>query len=104
VRRCLLGREITADRRHDLDLLVSEVVTNAVVHAGTDIELLISADAESVVVEVRDFGAEDPVLRGTTNGADAGGWGLQFVETMSSEWGVNPAEPGKVVWFRVPTR
>jgi anti-sigma regulatory factor (Ser/Thr protein kinase) len=94
---------MSAERLHDLDLLVSEVVTNAVLYARTDVEVAVRADEEMVSVEVRDYGPGVPTPREPSRGVD-GGWGLQLVGAVSARWGVSPAEPGKVVWFRLPTR
>jgi anti-sigma regulatory factor (Ser/Thr protein kinase) len=94
---------MSAERLHDLDLLVSEVVTNAVLYARTDVEVAVQADADMVSVEVRDYGPGVPTPR-VPSDAGSGGWGLQLVGAVSERWGVSPAHPGKVVWFRLPTR
>jgi two-component sensor histidine kinase len=103
VRRVVRGRGMSVERLQDLDLLVSELVTNAVLYAHTDVEVAVHADADAVSVEVRDFGPGTPSPRDPAGGGD-GGWGLQLVGTVSERWGVSPAQPGKIVWFRLPTR
>ena len=79
-------------------LVVHELVTNAVVHAGTEIELLISARPGSVRVAVGDRSHAAPLPR-NAQGGDENGRGLALVAALSSAWGVLPRRPlGKVVW------
>jgi anti-sigma regulatory factor (Ser/Thr protein kinase) len=103
IREVVRARGISADRLHDLDLLVSELVTNAVLHARTDVVVAVSADDENVSVEVRDFAPGTPTPREPA-AADLGGWGLHLVHNVARSWGVVQTDPGKVVWFRLPTR
>ena len=87
-----------ADRVDDAVLAVSELVTNAVVHAGTDCELVICAHPDAVRVAVRDFSASMPVRQSPS--ADAtGGRGLLLVAELSDDFGVDALDVGKVVWF-----
>jgi anti-sigma regulatory factor (Ser/Thr protein kinase) len=92
-RRLNLGESVLAD----LQLLTSELVTNAVRHAGTPMELTVTV-SDCVTVMVHDIGEGEPQI----TAKDVGGWGLRFVDTLSSRWGVLPAEPGKIVWFDLP--
>lgn len=83
-------------------LLTSELVTNAVVHAGTDVHLRIEMDRRQVRIEVGDGSSHLP--RGRVARAHArGGRGLQMVERLSSSWGVDIATVGKTVWCLLPT-
>jgi hypothetical protein len=78
-------------------LVVSELVTNAMTHAGTDIELTFSEHRQTVRVAVRDRSADLPVERHSALGLH--GRGLTIVAGLSSAWGVLPhADGGKVVW------
>ena len=83
-------------------LLVSELVTNAVVHAGTPARLQVSLDGESVRVEVED---QHP-SRGLPMVAEAPpddyerGRGLLITATLASAWGVEYTSASKRVWFR----
>lgn len=85
-------------------LLTSEVVTNAVLHAGTDVQLVVVADPCMARVEVHDGEAAVPVPQ--TQAAlvpDApSGRGLQVVAALAEAWGVRllPGR-GKCVWFEV---
>jgi anti-sigma regulatory factor (Ser/Thr protein kinase) len=81
-------------------LLVSELVTNSVLHAGTTIELAVERGEGWIRVEVAD---RNPVLPAAKQYAvDAGtGRGLILVESMAAEWGAKAVPGGKVVWFDV---
>lgn len=81
-------------------LLVSELVTNAVLHAGSDVDLRLASTATGVRVEVADHSAVLPTRRGY--GPDATtGRGLSLVQMLATSWGVQARQPGKVVWFQV---
>jgi anti-sigma regulatory factor (Ser/Thr protein kinase) len=87
----------------DILLMVSELVTNACVHAGSDITLQVRAGPDSLRVEVGDKGGLPPVLE-EWNGR-VGGLGLQLVDHLADRWGWQPAsDGGKVVWFEQRTR
>ena len=80
-------------------LMVSELATNAVVHAGTTFSLGIERTDGWVRVEVMDGGSGDVQVLAPSKG-DSQGRGLQLVELLSDRWGTTPlAEAGKVVWF-----
>jgi anti-sigma regulatory factor (Ser/Thr protein kinase) len=96
------NRFLDDQRREILLLLTSEVVTNAVKHAGTRIVLRVSASGSAVCVEVQDActAAVAPVQ---PRGAD-GGFGLNLVERLADAWGVDGHANGKTVWFEIDTR
>jgi anti-sigma regulatory factor (Ser/Thr protein kinase) len=80
-----------------VELLVSELVTNAVRHGAGDIGLrLIRTD--SLLCEVRDDGYELPTLRRADVTAE-NGRGLQLVTALAERWGTQRTPTGKVVWF-----
>lgn len=82
------------------ELMVSELVTNAVVHAHSTARLWISVSGGDARVEVTDDGPGQPVLRDP--GPD-GGFGLWLTDTLARSWGVSrDAAPGKTVWFTIP--
>ena len=95
---------LTGAGRDDLvetaELLVSEVVTNALVHAGTPIDLSISVQADGLRVEVGDGSTHLPSPRSYAPTAGTGR-GLMLLEQMVDEWGVSPGARGKTVWFRL---
>lgn len=82
-------------------LLVSEVVTNAIVHAGTEVEVSVELKEEAVRIEVTDKEAGLPKPRDAAE-EDTSGRGLALVDAMASAWGVESRPGGKVVWFEVP--
>ena len=82
-------------------LLVSELVTNAVVHAGSDVEVMVRLTGEAACVEVTDSSEAAPVPRDAEL-EDQSGRGLALVEAMARRWGVKPCPGGgKTVWFEV---
>lgn len=104
------ARRFVADtlRRWDCDevldavvLLVSELVTNSVVHAGTGAEVAVLLTPDALRIEVSDTGGGTPDLRHAEDDATSGR-GLSMVATLSSAWGVERRDPGKTIWFEVP--
>lgn len=86
-------------------LLTSEVVTNAVVHAGPhseEDEVVIGVDRSvgRVRVEVTD-GHQGTPVRGDGAVDRESGRGLLLLDALSSAWGVTRCDAGKVVWFEV---
>jgi PAS domain S-box-containing protein len=102
--RRIVRDALTLARRDDLleaaQLLVSEVVTNALVHAGTPIDFRASIDSAGLRVEVTDGSTQKPVPR--SYGAMAGtGRGLRLLEQLVDRWGTLAHEDGKTVWFEL---
>lgn len=101
VRRSLVdvGEEIT----DAAELVTSELVTNALVHAGTQIDVSVELCPDRVRVEVADGSPHLPESR--RYGATAGtGRGLVMVEELTDEWGAfrqGRGGQGKVVWFEI---
>ena len=82
----------------DVELVVSELVTNAMRHGRGEITMHLEVTPDRVVVGVQDQGAGRPSPR-DADATDANGRGLALVAILATEWGVRP-EPGggKVVW------
>jgi anti-anti-sigma factor len=79
-------------------LLASELVTNAVVHARTALELRVELRGHRLQVAVRDHEKDPPRLLATSS-EEVGGLGLVLVDRLAKAWGVRPsASGGKVVW------
>jgi hypothetical protein len=72
----------------DAVLLVSELVTNSVVHGGPPVVVAVECDGDALV----------PARR-TAGHGDESGRGLALVDTLSSDWGVDTQPDGKHVWF-----
>lgn len=82
-------------------LLTSELVTNAVLHAGTWLEVSVHRLADRIRVDVSDASPDSPMVR--TYGVDATtGRGLMLLDLLPSDWGVQDVDGGKVVWFELP--
>jgi anti-sigma regulatory factor (Ser/Thr protein kinase) len=81
-------------------LLASEIVTNAVLHARTDAYLSVRFAPDHVRVEVHDRSRALPARRPFDPNATSGR-GLTLVDAYSSGWGAEADGPGKVVWFEL---
>ena len=106
----LAARRWVADRLADLPsalvdtatLLTSELVTNAVLHAGTDVIVSVHRGDERVRVDVADGSPVEPVRKDYPTDA-ATGRGLTLFDRLASAWGTRPIIPsGKTVWFELP--
>jgi anti-sigma regulatory factor (Ser/Thr protein kinase) len=87
-------------QREDAALMVSELVTNALLHGVGSISLRVDVEAAVLRVEVSDEG-NVAVAPSPTAGAH-GGWGLRIVEELADDWGVR--EGSTKVWFRLGER
>jgi len=83
-----------------LQVLVDELVTNAILHARTDATLVAHVDHDHARVEVHDGSTLAPQPR-HYGGDSVTGRGLHLVEALSRRWGVEPTDDGKVVWFEL---
>ena len=87
----------------EVTLLVSELASNAVRHAGTPFTVGLGCDGSVVRVEVSDGSSalpepSVPPLEAVT------GRGLMIVDALATRWGVEPTPTGKTVWFEVACR
>jgi anti-sigma regulatory factor (Ser/Thr protein kinase) len=91
-------------------LLVSELVTNSVRHAGlpeeASIEFSVRASAEVLMVEVADAGrgfdhTSPPRPRSVKGVAEPSGWGLFLVDQISDRWGAVQMDGETRVWFEL---
>lgn len=81
-------------------LMVSELVTNAGLHAGTGATVRVVDHGDCLRIEVTDDSVVPVQLRPYETGAETGR-GLRIVEALSARWGVDAAGSGKTVWFEV---
>ncbi|MEU9054285.1 ATP-binding protein [Streptomyces sp. NPDC048384] len=93
----------TADQRaaaEDVLLVVSELVTNACLHADGPDELWIACDNKVIRVEVSDKGTGQPAPRTPHRAGRPGGHGMFIVQRLCLDWGVvrTPGVGGKTVW------
>lgn len=87
----------------DVLLVVSELVTNACLHADGPEELRIACDAKALRIELSDRGAGRPALRTPHRAGRPGGHGMFIVQRLCLDWGVRstPGVPGKTVWAQL---
>lgn len=86
----------------DAAMVVTELVTNSLVHARSATTVAISARRDTVRIAVQDAVARPPVAR-EHSGAAASGRGMSLVAAMAQRWGTEPAADGKVVWAELGT-
>jgi anti-sigma regulatory factor (Ser/Thr protein kinase) len=93
---------VSEARLKDAQLLVSELVTNAVRYGQDDLSMRVTASPETLRVEVLDAGPkfELDVLAGPST-ERAGGWGLRIVELLAHRWGVDGHGDRVRVWFEI---
>jgi serine phosphatase RsbU (regulator of sigma subunit)/anti-sigma regulatory factor (Ser/Thr protein kinase) len=106
LRDTLHGWELTA-LMDELELLVTEVVTNSLVHADTDVDVRLRRYPDRVRVDVRDSDPRPPVVVAVVDPerpdfADAeSGRGMLIVDAVASSWGSSPSGRGKTTWFEL---
>ncbi|CAL9466408.1 ATP-binding protein [Streptomyces sp. enrichment culture] len=93
----------SAERRaaaEDVLLVVSELVTNACLHAEGPDEMWISCDDKVIRIEVADRGTGQPAPRSPHRAGRPGGHGMFIVQRLCLDWGVvrSPGVAGKTVW------
>jgi anti-sigma regulatory factor (Ser/Thr protein kinase) len=94
-----VGPDLDGRALDDANLLVSELVTNALVHGRGTIRISATAYASRLRVEVADQG---PGFNRTVRERDIhrlGGWGLDLVATLASRWGIHQGRSH--VWFEL---
>ena len=90
-----------SDTLDTIALLVTELVTNAILHARTPLQLTLESNPDRVRICVEDESNEQPAVRRYESDAVTGR-GLALVEQLASSWGVDTTPSGKVVWCEVP--
>ncbi|NYD40441.1 ATP-binding protein [Nocardioides panaciterrulae] len=102
--RRLVREELARAGREDLrdaaELLVTELVTNALVHSGTPMEVCASVGVDGLYVEVHDASPQLPLVRHHADLAGTGR-GLRLLQHMADRWGAEPRSGGKCVWFEL---
>jgi len=97
----LMAAGVDDDRRDTAVLLTSELVTNGIVHALTELQVTVEATSSWVRVEVVDGNPNLPQRRDYDEEAMTGR-GLEMLELLADDLGVQPlADEGKRVWFRL---
>lgn len=88
----------TPDLADSAELAVSEIVTNGILHAHTDMTVVVAAYTDHLCVEVHDGNTALPVARHYRDEASTGR-GLGLVSSVARDCGVHQLPEGKVVWF-----
>jgi anti-sigma regulatory factor (Ser/Thr protein kinase) len=92
---------VSPDRMRDVRLLVSELVTNAVRHAGGDaVRLVVALTGTLLRIEVHDPGNGFELKAPSDDPLRASGWGLVLVEELADRWGIDH-HPRTRVWFEM---
>jgi len=92
----------------DVVLVISELVTNSVRHAGLGasepVQLSVRVDGDMVRVAVRDPGPGFKLPAAPSDPAHVGGWGLVLVDQLAEKWGVEHDGDANVVWCELKRR
>ncbi len=83
--------------------IVTELVANVVLHAGTDMVVSVADLRHYLHIAVQDGSPRPPRLGGRADASGHGGSGLLVVDALSAAWGFAPGRAGKTVWATVPT-
>ncbi|HEU5038371.1 MAG TPA: PAS domain S-box protein [Nocardioides sp.] len=104
--RRLVRDLLTGAGREDLvevaELVASELITNALLHAATPVDIHAEAGPDGLRLEVGDGSRQMPAERDYSSWAGTGR-GLSLVHQLADDWGVVPTASGKVVWAEVVT-
>ena len=82
---------------------MTELVSNGIRHAQTELELLVTLDNSCLRIAVTDGDPRPPIAKERQELA-VGGWGLPLLQSLATTWGIaTTAAPGKTVWFEIDT-
>jgi serine/threonine-protein kinase RsbW len=97
--RATLGAWADEQTRADAALLLTELVANGVIHAGSPMQITLTVDPDLLRAEVRDSSPFAPMHR---EADEDGGRGVLILNSLASSWGVigHPGD-GKTVWFEL---
>jgi anti-sigma regulatory factor (Ser/Thr protein kinase) len=101
LRRYCAARQLPETVVADASLILSELVTNAVLHARTPLLVWAEYDAPDLTVAVQDGGSALPHLIPLDSGDREGGRGVAVIADLGADWGVLTTPLGKIVWVAV---
>lgn len=101
LRRLLQSWRMEAVAQGDMELLVTEVATNAFARTASPVTVIVRYTGSVVRVEVGD-GPRDLPRRSRAGFDDLRGHRLALVESLASAWGLSPTGTGTRMWFEVP--
>lgn len=81
----------------DASIIISELATNAVLHASTDFVVAVSMAGDCIRLSVRDDSPVLPMIR-TPLPTTITGRGLILIAALAERWGTDPKDDGKIVW------
>jgi DNA-binding NarL/FixJ family response regulator len=81
-------------------LLISELVSNAVLHAGSDVDVSLHLRTDCVRFEVGDHSAR-PMRRRQAGEEDTSGRGSELIDMLAHAWGMRGRADGKAIWFEL---
>jgi anti-sigma regulatory factor (Ser/Thr protein kinase) len=87
----------------DAQLVLTELATNAVLHARSSFSVDVQAEDACLRIAVRDASTTRPLAREASTTAPSGR-GLQLIAAVSDDWGVDVTASGKLVWAVLPAR
>lgn len=102
VTRVCQAEGVDAESADVARLVVSELVTNSIIHGCTEVEVHLSVTPDALLGEVADHGAAMLRLLEATLGAERGR-GLAIVAATTSGWGIDVRPHSKAVWFKLPS-
>ncbi|MFD8810325.1 SpoIIE family protein phosphatase [Streptomyces sp. NPDC059627] len=90
----------------EAELMVTELVTNALIHADSEVDVRLREFTERIHIEVRDSDPRPPLpapitLADEVDSESEHGRGLLIVDALASAWGNSPRGRGKSVWFEI---
>jgi anti-sigma regulatory factor (Ser/Thr protein kinase) len=85
---------------HITELLSDELVSNVVEHVGSPMTVRAVRQPSSIRIEVEDNSAEPPVLQ-HPDALDDHGRGILLIDALATQWGTEPRDGGKTVWFEI---
>ena len=93
--------DLPGELQDSVSVMVSELSTNALVHASSGFDVAVERSDETVLILISDQGDGIPMVQ-SPNPSEPHGRGLRIVETLSDDWGIMPSSgTGKTVWFRM---
>ena len=101
IREFCVAADLGEDVCEKAALLVSELVTNAVVHGRSRATLVAARPNGHLRIAVLDADVHLPVGPQTLAPDSESGRGLRIVAAVADRWGVEPTDEGKAVWFEI---
>jgi len=95
--------DLDPDDLATVELLVSEIATNAVLHARSAFRVVVHRSTRRLHVEIFDDSPEPPTVKAHSVEAPTGR-GMRIVDALATRWGVHQDGTGKSVWFELDLR